>query len=238
MATNSIIDTSRLAGKRAGRNAPKGRAVDARALEAVRALLGDAPRRRDLLIEFLHRIQDAYGSISAAHVVALAQEMRLALTEVYEVATFYHHFDVIKEGDPLPPAITVRVCETLSCQMAGADTLRAALSSACGANVRVLPAPCIGRCEHAPAAVVGRNPIDAATVDEVMNAIARGRTQPSLPPTIDYAAYRSAGGYRTLMACIRGEGPADAVIGAMEHSRLRGLGGAGFPAGRQWRIVA
>src|SRR5947208_11009735 len=130
MTQKVSIDTSRLGRKRGVRPQSKGRVADPRALAEVQALLGDAPRRADLLIEFLHRIQDAYGSISAAHVVALAQEMRLALTEVYEVATFYHHFDVIKEGDPLPPAITVRVCETLSCQMAGADTLRAALSSA------------------------------------------------------------------------------------------------------------
>src|SRR5256885_2745147 len=125
MATNSIIDTSRLAGKRAGRNAPKGRAVDARALEAVRALLGDAPRRRDLLIEFLHRIQDAHGHVSAAHLVALAHEMKLAMAEVYEVATFYHHFDVVEDGQSAPPALTVRVCETLSCAMAGGAELLA-----------------------------------------------------------------------------------------------------------------
>ncbi|TMH60509.1 MAG: NADH-quinone oxidoreductase subunit F [Betaproteobacteria bacterium] len=237
MATNSIIDTSRLAGKRAGRNAPKGRAVDARALEAVRALLGDAPRRRDLLIEFLHRIQDAHGSISAAHVVALAQEMRLSMTEVYEVATFYHHFDVVKEGESAPPPITVRVCETLSCRMAGADELRTALAGLDAGAVRVIGAPCIGRCEHAPAAVVGRNPIDAASAEKIAAAIEAGRIEPVLPAYVELDAYRGAGGYRTLKACVEGERSVEAVIAELENSALRGLGGAGFAAGRKWRIV-
>ncbi len=155
MAQQSVVDVSKLRRSRTVRTQPKGRAVDAQALADVQALLGDAPRRRDLLIEFLHRIQDRHGHISAAHIVALAQEMRLATTEVYEVATFYHHFDVVKEGEAPPPAITVRVCETLSCQLAGADALRVAAAKACGPDVRVIAAPCIGRCEHAPAAVVG-----------------------------------------------------------------------------------
>ena len=142
------------------RGAPpmKGRGIDVRALAEVQAALGEEPRRRDLLLEHLHRIQDAYGCIAAAHIVALAQEMALALTEVYEVATFYHHFDVVKEGETPPPALTVRVCETLSCRMAGSEALQAALESACGAEVRVIGVPCVGRCEHAPAAVVGRKP--------------------------------------------------------------------------------
>ena len=162
----AVIDTSRLrGGRRKDRGRPKGRQVEPKALAEVRALLGDAPRRRDLLIEFLHRIQDAYGCISAAHVVALAEEMSLAMTEVYEVATFYHHFDVVKEGDTPPPPLTVRVCETLSCQMAGSQALHEALANACGSDVRVIGAPCIGRCEHAPAAVVGRNPIDRRGFD-------------------------------------------------------------------------
>ena len=145
MAQDSVIDTSRLVRKRA-RGTLKGRQVDAGALSEVRALLGDAPRRRDLLIEFLHRIQDAHGCITAVHIVALAQELRLAMTEVYEVATFYHHFDVVKEGEPALPPITVRVCETLSCQMAGAESLRAELAQLDAREVRVLGVPCIGRC--------------------------------------------------------------------------------------------
>jgi formate dehydrogenase len=236
MASESVIDTSRL-GRRRARSVPKGRQVDAAALADVRALLGDAPRRRDLLIEFLHRIQDAHGSISAAHIVAVAQEMRLAMTEVYEVATFYHHFDVVKEGDSPPPPITVRVCETLSCRLAGAEALRAALTGLDAGKVRVIGAPCIGRCEHAPAAVVGRNPIDAASASKIASAIDGRRIEPDLPAYIDLAAYRRAGGYRTLRACVDGERTIDAVIAELEGSALRGLGGAGFPVGRKWKIV-
>jgi len=233
----SVIDSSRLGRKRGARGAPKGRQVDARALDEVRALLGDAPRRRDLLVEFLHRIQDACGAISAAHIVALAQEMRLALTEVYEVATFYHHFDIVKEGVSAPPPITVRVCETLSCRLAGAEALRARLKALDGRDVRVIGAPCIGRCEHAPAAVVGRNPVDEASAEKVAAAIAARRTEPALPAYADLDAYRRAGGYRALSACMSGERTVDAVIAELESSALRGLGGAGFPAGRKWRIV-
>ena len=149
------------------RGKPKGRAVDAKALAEVQALLGRKPRRRDLLIEHLHRIQDRFGHISAAHIVALAREMKLALTEVYEVATFYHHFDVVKEGDAAPPALTVRVCDSLSCELAGAQPLLEKLQATLGPNVRVIPAPCIGRCEQAPAAVVGQNPVAQATVEKV-----------------------------------------------------------------------
>src|SRR5499425_1314450 len=142
-------------GKRV-KGTPKGRRVDPQAREEIRALLGDAPRRRDLLIEHLHRIQDRYGALSAAHLVALAAEMKLAMTEVYEVATFYHHFDVVKEGGQAPAQITVRVCETLSCKMAGAQALERQIASLRERGVRVIGAPCIGRCEQAPAAVVGR----------------------------------------------------------------------------------
>ena len=237
MPQESVIDTSRIGRKRAARSVPKGRQVDARALAEVRALLGESPRRRDLLIEFLHRIQDAYGCIAASHIVALAQELHLAMTEVYEVATFYHHFDVVKEGEPTPPPITVRVCETLSCQMAGADALLSELSRLDGGKLRVLGAPCIGRCEHAPAAVVGRNPIDSASAQKIAAAIEAGRIEAEPPAYIDFAGYRLDGGYRTLRACAAGERTVDAVLAELENSALRGLGGAGFPAGRKWRIV-
>ena len=179
----AVIDVSGMRKRGAARGRPKGRPVDPAAVAEVRALLGDAPRRRDLLIEFLHRIQDAFGSISAAHVVALAQELSLAMTEVYEVATFYHHFDVVKEGETPPPAVTVRVCETLSCRMAGSEALHAALERVCGSDVRVLGAPCIGRCEHAPAVVVGRNPVDGATVDAVLDAVVQAARSPPFPGT-------------------------------------------------------
>ncbi len=237
MSEVSVVDTSALGRKRGVRGHPKGRPLDAQAVTEIRALLGDSSRRRDLLIEFLHRIQDRYGHISAAHILALAEELKLARTEVYEVATFYHHFDVVKEGETPPPALTVRICETLSCQMAGADALLHALEGASGAGVRVIGAPCIGRCEHAPAAVVGRNTVDGATLEKIAEAIALKRTEPELPTYVDYAAYRADGGYRTLLACASGERPVDAVIAAMEHSGLRGLGGAGFAVGRKWKIV-
>ena len=237
MRQESAIDTTRLGRGRAAKSAPKGRQVEPRALEEVRALLGDAPRRRDLLIEFLHRIQDTYGCIAAAHIVALAQEMRLAMTEVYEVATFYHHFDVLRNGEEAPPRLTVRVCETLSCAMAGGHELLAELQRSLGGGIRVIPAPCIGRCEHAPTAVVGRRPVDAATAQSVAQAVATGATEPDPPEYIDLEQYRAAGGYKTLAGCMNGERTAEAVIAELESSSLRGLGGAGFPAGRKWRIV-
>ena len=237
MTDKTIIPIASADRQRRARAYPKGRAVDPQALDEVRALLGDAPRRRDLLIEFLHRIQDHYRCISAAHVVALASEMKLAMTEVYEVATFYHHFDVVKEGDAAPPAITVRVCETLSCQMAGGDQLLDELKRAYGTQVRVIAAPCIGRCEHAPAAVVGQNPIDRASVAKVQAAVAAGRIKAELPAYMSHAEYVKQGGYRTLLDCVNGKRRAEDVLTSMEHSGLRGLGGAGFPVGRKWRIV-
>jgi formate dehydrogenase beta subunit len=237
MSDVSVVDTSALGRKRGARGHPKGRPLDPKAVAEIRALLGDSPRQRDLLIEFLHSIQDTYGHISAAHILALAEELRLARTEVYEVASFYHHFDIVKEGETPPPPLTVRICETLSCQMAGAEALHHAVEQASGAGVRVIGAPCIGRCEHAPAAVVGRNPVDEATAEKIADAIAAKRTEAVPPPYIDCAAYRSDGGYRTLIACRNDERPVDAVIASMEQSGLRGLGGAGFAVGRKWKIV-
>ena len=237
MSGEAVVDTSRLRKRGAVRGRLKGRQVDPRAAADIAALLGTKPRRRDLLIEHLHRIQDHYGCMRAAHLVALAAEMKLALTEVYEVATFYHHFDVIDDDEAAPPPLTVRICETLSCAMAGASALHAAVSGTAGGNVRVIGAPCIGRCEHAPAAVVGRNPVDRATPESIVAAIAGARLEPEIPGYVDYAAYRAGGGYKTLVACVSGERTVESVLAAMEDSGLRGLGGAGFPAGRKWRIV-
>jgi NADH:ubiquinone oxidoreductase subunit F (NADH-binding)/NADH:ubiquinone oxidoreductase subunit E len=226
------------------RGTPKGRAVDPSAREDVRALLGDAPRRRDLLIEHLHKIQDRYGHLSAPHLVALAAEMKLAMAEVYEVATFYHHFDVIKNGDIAPPAITVRVCDSIACDLAGSHELLEKLPSLLGSGVRVLHAPCVGRCETAPVAVVGQNPVPHATGEKVValvnaGAVTHSTTDVTITPGhIDYAAYRAAGGYALAASCVSGtRTPAD-VIAVMENSGLRGLGGAGFPAGRKWKIVS
>src|SRR5215831_10085413 len=157
--------------KKGARGTPKGRSVDRKAREEVTALLGDSPRRRDLLIEYLHRIQDDFGCISAPHMVALASEMKVAMTEVYEVATFYHHFDVVKDGENPPPAITVRVCESIACEIAGSNALLSTLAARFGRDVRVLHAPCVGRCETAPAAVVGRNPVPHATAEKVSGLV-------------------------------------------------------------------
>jgi len=226
------------------RSTPKGRRVDPKALEDVLTLLGDAPRRRDLLIEHLHKIQDRYGCLSARHLVALASEMKMAMAEVYEVATFYHHFDVIKEGQASPPAITVRVCDSIVCELAGSRKLLSTLPGLLGADVRVLHAPCVGRCETAPVAVVGQNPITHATGERVLDAVQNGRVvhpgedRAITPGHLDYASYRAAGGYTLAADCITGKKkPAD-VIAIMEDSGLRGLGGAGFPAGRKWKLVA
>jgi formate dehydrogenase len=237
MTNTATIDTSSLRRNRSPRGRPKGRALDPQAVVEIATLLGDAPRRRDLLIEYLHRVQDRYGHLSAAHLAALAAEMKLAMTEVFEVATFYHHFDVVKEGAEAPPSLTVRVCETFSCRMAGGDALRNGLAALRERGVRVLPAPCIGRCEHAPAAVVGRYTVDEATPSLIADAIAAGRTEAVVPRYLDYAGYRAAGGYRLLRDCIEGKRTSEAVIAEMENSALRGLGGAGFPAGRKWKIV-
>src|SRR4051812_13939890 len=232
MTDITTIDTSRLKRGRGLRNRPKGRALDPHAAAQVAELLGDAPRQRDHLIEHLHRIQDTYGCLSAAHLVALAAEMKLAMTEVYEVATFYHHFDVVKEGDTAPPEITVRVCETFSCKMAGSDALEHEIAALRDRGVRVIGAPCIGRCEQAPAAVVGRNAIGHATPAKIFAAIEAAQTEPSIPEYLDYASYRAAGGYAVLRECIDDKRSREDVIAQMEPSGLRGFGGAGFPAGR------
>ncbi|HWD36561.1 MAG TPA: NAD(P)H-dependent oxidoreductase subunit E [Casimicrobiaceae bacterium] len=232
-----VVDTSRLRGGRAVKARPKGRHVNAEALAEVRELLGDAPRERSMLIEFLHRIQDARGYLPASYLVALAQEMKLAMTEVYEVATFYHHFEVVDADGTPPPPITIRVCETLSCKMAGAHALRDALLAHGDANVRVIGAPCIGRCEQAPAAVVGRNAIGNATPQKVLDALASRAVDATADSYTDFAAYRRDGGYRTLVDCVEGRRTPEQVIAEMESSSLRGLGGAGFPAGRKWKIV-
>ncbi|MES2757657.1 MAG: NAD(P)H-dependent oxidoreductase subunit E [Pseudomonadota bacterium] len=219
------------------RQAPKGRRVDPQALADVQALLGIESRQADLLIEHLHKIQDRYGSLSAQHLAALAAEMKLAQTEVYEVATFYHHFDVVKEGEDAPAALTVRVCDGLSCEMAGARDLLERLPAILGTSVRVLAAPCIGRCEQAPAAVVGQHPVPHATAETIAAKVAAGETTHAPEGFIDLDAYRAAGGYALLSDCTSGKHDVETVIKTMESSGLRGLGGAGFPAGRKWRIV-
>jgi len=219
------------------RPAPKGRQVDPRAHAEVVELLGDAPRRRDLLIEHLHRLQDRFGCLTVAHMTALASEMRLTPTEVFEVASFYHHFDIVREGEAPPPPLTIRVCESISCHLAGSNQLLQELSSRLGSNVRVIAAPCVGRCDAAPVAVVGTNPIARASTATVEEAVLADQTKALAGDYTNYHDYRAAGGYALLRECVSGARPVEDVITAVEQSGLRGLGGAGFPTNRKWRFV-
>ena len=238
---NTIIPIAVAATRQRKREAPKGRRVQPAALAEVQALLGDASRRPDLLIEHLHAINDRYGQLGTPHLAALAQEMRLSQAAVYEVATFYHHFDVVREDSDgqiaAAPAMTVRVCDGLSCEMAGARDLLDRLPALLGATIRVIPAPCIGRCEQAPAVVIGQLPLPHAELGQVVAAVQAGTVVHVPAPYIDLAAYRAHGGYRLLADCVSGARTLESVMKTMEDSGLRGLGGAGFPAGRKWRIV-
>ena len=252
----------------------KGRQPEAASLQQVRELIGPRPEgghRRDLLIEHLHRLNDAHGALHDHHLVALAREMNIPMAEVYEVAAFYHHFEIVRGGDAAP-GLTVRVCDGLACELAGAQDLLARLPALLGAqgrgDVRVIAAPCIGRCEQAPAALVHQQAVPCATAEKLLHAVgaaqdpaatpgrparepvhfiaadfAQRSVTPSpgaieaVPAFTDYATYRAHGGYALAAAVVNGEEDAEAVLRAMEDSGLRGLGGAGFPAGRKWRIV-
>jgi formate dehydrogenase beta subunit len=225
-------------GRGKGRRTPKGRQLDDTALEEVRALLGDRERRRELLIEFLHLIQDEYGHLSAAHLRALGEELRLPQATVYEVATFYAHFDVVMEGETAPPPLTIRVCDSLSCELAGAEALMTALRDGLDpSQVRVMRAPCVGRCDTAPVAEVGHHFVDRATPHAVQAAVAAGRVRPEIPDYEGYDAYVAGDGYATFQALREGARTPDEVQDAVLASGLRGLGGAGFPAGRKWSFV-
>ncbi len=220
------------------RGKTKGRVVELNALLEVQSLLGDVSRARDLLIEHLHKIQDHHGSLSAAHLTALAHEMKLSTTEVYEVASFYHHFDVIREGEQAPPALTVRVCDSVSCEMAGSEELIGALEQSLGDGVRVQRVPCVGRCDKAPVAVARQYTVDHATADKVKAAVDAGRLQQPLPEnSIDYDAYRAAGGYGLYDRLVAGDISGDEIVETLSNTQLRGLGGAGFPVGRKWSIL-
>ena len=224
-------------GKARARSVPKGRTVDPRATLQVRALLGDRPRQRDLLIEYLHLIQDEFGQISAAHLASLAEEMRLAFAEVFETATFYVHFDVVKEDEQPIPALTVRVCDSLTCAMLGAEKLLSSLQETLGPGVRVIRAPCVGLCDFAPAVEVGHNFLKRADVASVKSAVAHADTHPHIPDYVDYETYRGAGGYQTLERLRSGDLTVDAILQVLDDGALKGLGGAGFPTGRKWRSV-
>src|SRR5438477_2146688 len=243
MSTVTPSSTDTKGGPRGGRQrprrTPKGRQVEPQALDEVRALLGERPRQRDLLIEHLHLIQDTYGHLSAAHLAALAQEMKLALTEVYEVATFYAHFDVVKEGETPPPPVTVRVCDSLSCAMAGAEHLLHDLPARLGRGVRVVRAPCMGACDRAPVCAVGHSQLFGATAVSVAAA-----TLTDSAPHVhayktpkDFTAYFREGGYKLLLDCLDGRRTREDIIKIVSDAGLRGLGGAGFPTGRKWSLV-
>jgi formate dehydrogenase beta subunit len=224
-------------GRRRAKSTPKGRQVDPAAAQEIELLLGDRPRRRDLLIEHLHLIQDTYHQISAAHLAALADEMKLAFAEVFETATFYAHFDVVKEGEADIAPLTIRVCDSLTCAMMGAQRLLGELEHGVGPGIRVVRAPCVGRCDTAPAVEVSHHFVDHATAASVLAAVKDGDTHPHLPGYVDYDAYVAGGGYLLLDRLRSGELARDDLLKALDDASLRGLGGAGFPAGRKWRAV-
>jgi NADH:ubiquinone oxidoreductase subunit F (NADH-binding)/NADH:ubiquinone oxidoreductase subunit E len=240
--TSTVIPIARAgATKQRKRQGPKGRPVIPQAFADVEGLMGPPPWRHDLLIEYLHRINDRYHQLGSPHLAALAKLLGLSQTEVYEVATFYHHFDVVKENPdgslPPPPALTVRVCDGLSCEMAGAKQLLEKLPALLGRDVRVIPAPCVGRCEQAPVAVVHQKPVPGATVESVKSEVQAANLYDSPVAYIDFEAYLSGGGYSLLRDCALHRRDLESVFKTMEDSGLRGLGGAGFPTGRKWRIV-
>jgi NADH:ubiquinone oxidoreductase subunit F (NADH-binding)/NADH:ubiquinone oxidoreductase subunit E len=224
-------------GRRRAKATPKGRQVDPQAAEEIAALLGDRPRRRDLLIEHLHLVQDRYHQISAAHLAALADEMRLSFAEVFETATFYAHFDVVKEGAANIPPLTIRVCDSLTCAMLGGEKLLQDLQSSAGPTLRVVRAPCVGRCDTAPAAEVGHHFVDHASVASVLAAARGGDTHAHLPDYVGYDAYVAGGGYQLLKRLRSGALASEELLKALDDASLRGLGGAGFPTGRKWRAV-
>ncbi|WP_319823966.1 NAD(P)H-dependent oxidoreductase subunit E [Thalassovita sp.] len=230
------IWTSGRSGKR-GRAHTKGRPLDEAAWQDVRDVLQDRPRRRDLLIEYLHLLQDRFGHLSAHHLRALAEEMRLSMAEVWEVATFYAHFDTVREGESPPPDLTIRVCDSLSCEMAGSDALFSALKDGVDpSRIRVLRAPCMGRCDTAPVAEVGHRHVGRATPTTIQQVIDSGDLHPLIPDYETLAAYRMAGGYETLVS-LRDSGDWQQVQSQLLEAGLRGLGGAGFPSGRKWGFV-
>ena len=216
---------------------PKGRQVEDAAVAEVEALLGEMPRRRDLLIEALHLIQDGVGHLPARLIAALAEVFRLSQVEVYEVASFYHHFDIVKEGEAPPAPLTIRICDGLSCEMAGAKRLiEEAAAKVDGAKIRIQPVPCIGRCDLAPATQIGKRAVDNADIGKLLAAV-DGSKEPEVGDYEDLEAYRANGGYEVHAKIISGELDADKVIATMSDAGLRGLGGAGFPAGRKWGFV-
>ncbi len=224
-------------GRRKASPFPRGRVLREEEAAAVKALLGDQPRERALLIEYLHLIQDQQGCLPEGHLQALAEELKIPMAEVFEVATFYAHFDVVGAGEERPPAVTVRVCDSLSCALAGAEGLMRTLQGETLPGVRVVRAPCIGSCHTAPAAEVGHRHVDHATPTKLKDLALRGEVHAEMPAYQDFDAYVKAGGYAALRSCLSGARKVDDVIAALSDGGLRGLGGAGFPTGRKWGLV-
>ncbi|MCZ4280544.1 NAD(P)H-dependent oxidoreductase subunit E [Kiloniella laminariae] len=244
MSDNATLDKSpvkRQIHPGSGRRKPpvfaKGRQLNPGAQETIHTLLGNRSRQRDLLIEHLHLIQDTFGCLSADHMQALADEMKLPMAEVYEVASFYAHFDIVLDGETAPAEITVRVCESLSCEMAGADELLGKLPAAVAKNVRVVKAPCMGRCDCAPVAEVGHNHVEHATVEKIVQVANAKDLEPAKVPYRDYDAYIADGGYKVLRECYEGKYERDQIVELLKNTGLRGLGGAGFPTGLKWGII-
>ncbi|MCX7323054.1 MAG: NAD(P)H-dependent oxidoreductase subunit E [Hyphomicrobiales bacterium] len=224
-------------GRRASRSTPKGRQVDESSRRETLELLGELPRRRELLIEHLHLLQDAHGCLHARHLAALAAEMRLSLAEVFETASFYAHFDIVMDGERAPPPVTIRVCNSLSCAMAGSHDLLRDLEARLEPHVRVIPAPCMGGCARAPVVSINHVLREDATAKSVASDVARGDLAPRMPAHVGFDAYRAAGGYRLLEDLLAGRRTVEEVIAALKAAELKGMGGAGFPTGRKWELV-
>ncbi|MEZ8097677.1 MAG: NAD(P)H-dependent oxidoreductase subunit E [Amylibacter sp.] len=239
MALDQKTDGVWKSGKGKGRKTPKGRQVNEDAISDVKLLLGNRERRADLLIEYLHLIQDKYKHLSAQHLAALAEELRLSQTEVYEVASFYAHFDIVKEGEEVPPSLTIRVCDSLSCELAGAQDLLLKLGTKYngGGEVRVLRAPCMGRCDTAPTLEIGHNHIDNANEEKVALAIKANDIHPKIPDYQTFEVYSANGGYKELKSLRDGSRTPDEIQNEVLESGLRGMGGAGFPSGKKWSFV-
>ncbi len=216
---------------------PKGRLLKDEERNAITELLGDRPRRRDLLIEYLHLIQDSEGCLPAGHLQALGEELRIPMAEVYEVASFYAHFDIVRDGEERPAPLTVRVCDSLSCMMAGAEQIIAELEKSAPKDLRILRAPCMGRCDTAPVCEVGHKHLDHITAQGVLDTAKAGDTHPDIPAYKDFKSYMKEGGYELLKQCVSGERDVEGVIDVLSDAGLRGLGGAGFPTGRKWGFV-
>ena len=225
------------AGRKKARTHHKGRPLDPKEVEKARAIVGEGPYERALLIEYLHKIQDAVGHLPAGLMHGLADLLKIPMAEVYEVATFYAHFDVLDDGEPAPPAITIRVCDSLSCMLAGAERLIAELGAEDMGEVRVVRAPCIGSCHTAPAVHVGHRHVDHATLAKIKDHVLADETGPAIPHYQGLGAYRAAGGYAVLGECLSGKRSVESVIASLSDGGLRGLGGAGFPTGRKWSLV-